>query len=239
MTVALERNEFVSGAELAAALADVVADMLAAAIEARGAALLAVSGGSTPVLFFETLSRRDIDWPKVTVTLVDERFVPPTSERSNARLVRKHLLQQQAAKARFVGLFHETAAVEEAAHIASGEIGTLKLPLDVAVLGMGPDGHTASFFPDAEGLHRLLSPVEENTVLPVHAPSAGEPRLTLALPALAAARFAALHIEGEEKKAVFESAMTRDRDPLPIRTVIEHCRKPVHIFWAPKQDEQS
>ena len=229
---------FAGPAALAEALADTVAERLSAAIEARGTALLAVSGGRTPVRFFEALARRGIDWPKVTVTLVDERFVPPSSERSNARLVKEHLLQHEAARARFVGLFHGTESVEEAARFASREIGALKLPLDVAVLGMGADGHTASFFPDAEGLDRLLSPREEQTVLPVHAKSAGEPRLTLALPVLAAARFAALHIEGAEKKAVFEGAMVRHSDPLPIRTVIEHCLEPVNVFWAPEQDEQ-
>lgn len=239
MTEALEHHEFASGGELAEALADAVADRLAAAIEARGMALMAVSGGRTPIFFFEALSRRDIDWRNVTVTLVDERFVPPSSARSNARLVRKHLLKREAAQARFVALFHETAEVEEAARIASDEIAALELPLDVAVLGMGADGHTASFFPDAERREQLLSPEEERTVLPVHAPSASEPRLTLALPVLAAAGFTVLHIEGKEKKAVLERAMAGGRDPLPIRTVIDHCRKPVHLFWTLKPDGHS
>ena len=235
--LSLNMHVFAGPAGLADALANAVADRLASAIEARGTALLAVSGGKTPVLFFEALARRGIDWPKVTITLVDERFVPPSSDRSNARLVKEHLLQHEAARARFVGLFHETASVEEAARIASRDIAALELPLDVAVLGMGADGHTASFFPDAEGLDRLLSPTRKEPVLPVHAESAGEPRLTLALPMLAAARFAALHIEGAEKKAVFESAMAQDRDLLPIRRVID-CREPVHLYWAPEQEEQ-
>ena len=72
---------------LAEALATQVAARLRAAIAARGAALLAVSGGSTPARFFERLSHEALDWSKVRVTLVDERWVPESSERSNARLV--------------------------------------------------------------------------------------------------------------------------------------------------------
>ena len=94
-------TEFGGGAMLADALARKIADRLALAIAARGHATLAVSGGSTPKAMFATLSREAIDWARVTVTLVDERMVPPSDERSNQRLVSLHLLQNHAAAARF------------------------------------------------------------------------------------------------------------------------------------------
>ncbi|MDZ7602034.1 MAG: 6-phosphogluconolactonase, partial [Hoeflea sp.] len=91
---------FDSGAELAAALARRIAGTLTLAIAARGLATLAVSGGSTPKVFFAALSKEDIDWDKVTVTLVDERMAPPGDDRSNQRLVSLNLLQNHATAAK-------------------------------------------------------------------------------------------------------------------------------------------
>ena len=93
--------EFASRVELAARLANDVAAALYSRITTKGAATLAVSGGTTPRLFLEKLSHVDIPWAQVTVTLVDERQIPETSERSNARLVRACLMQNKAAVARF------------------------------------------------------------------------------------------------------------------------------------------
>ena len=89
-------NLFGSPEELAEALARKVADALRQAIERRGLGFLAVSGGTTPARFFRSLSTREIDWEKITVVLVDERFVDRGSPRANAGLVRANLLQNRA-----------------------------------------------------------------------------------------------------------------------------------------------
>lgn len=225
-------NEFATRDELAAALAAKVADALRAAIAQRGAGFLAVSGGTTPGRFMAALSREGLDWSKVTVTLVDERFVPEGSPRSNASLAKANLLQNNAAAARFAPLYHEATTVEDAAAIADAEFRALPWPLDAAILGMGGDGHTASFFPDAQGLDALLDPASAHIVMPVHAKSAGEPRLTLTLPALVGARLLAVHIEGAEKRAVLEAAMSAEK-ALPIRTVIDRAPRAAEIYWAP------
>lgn len=228
-------HEFDSGARLAEALSEAVSRHLAAAVAERGQALIAVSGGGTPPPFLRALSQKAVDWQRVTVTLVDERFVPPSSERSNARLAARHLLQNEAARADFVGLYHELDSVEEAAEKADRIVGSLPLPLDVAVLGMGTDGHTASFFPDAKGLSALLNETSRR-VLPVHAPSAREPRLTLSMPVLCGARFLAVHIEGEEKRTVLEAALAeKSGERLPVRLVMDRAAVPVHIYWAPSK----
>ncbi|TKT74155.1 6-phosphogluconolactonase [Aquamicrobium sp. LC103] len=231
MRVQADWNEFSSSEALAEALADRVASLLAAAIEKRGSAFLAVSGGSTPGRFFRSLSTRGIDWRRCTVTLVDERFVPESSPRSNAALVKSALLRNEAAKARFVPLYDVAETAEEAAAGAAAQLGELPWPLDVAVLGMGADGHTASFFPDAANLPDLLSPRQETMVLPVQAPSAGEPRLTLPLAAITKAGFVALHIEGEEKRQVLETVLEGGAD-LPVGAVFKHSNTPVQIYWA-------
>ncbi len=225
-------HEFASRDELAEALASTVADVLRAAIEKRGTALLAVSGGSTPGMFFRELSRQELDWDSVTVTLVDERFVPEDSSRSNARLVRENLLQDKAAAARFAGLFSDASTVEEAADRAGERLSRLPLPLDAVILGMGTDGHTASFFPDAGNLESLLDLSAEAIVAPVHAASGSEPRLTLTLARILEAGFVALHIEGAEKRSVLETALGGGAH-LPVGAVLDRAPQPVQVFWAP------
>ena len=225
-------NGFETREALAAAFAGVVANHLGEAIARRGQALIAVSGGTTPAKFFAALSAKAIDWKKVTVTLIDERFVPMASPRSNAALVAKNLLQGRAAAANLVPLYQEAASVEVSAALAERAVRGLAWPLDVAVLGMGNDGHTASFFPDAQNLPELLDTNSERAVLPVHAPSAGEPRLTLSMPRIVKARLLALHIEGSEKRTSFETAMGAGAAK-PIRAVIKASPKPVEVFWAP------
>jgi len=226
----LRRHEFADRAALAEALSAVVAGVLRDAIDQRGAATLAVSGGSTPGLFFDALSSQEIDWSNVTVLPVDERIVPETSERSNARLIRSRLLQNAAAAARFLTLYQPTDP-EAAAREADDHVGRLGLPLDVVILGMGNDGHTASFFPDADALEALLDSRTTKLVSAVHAASAGEARLTLTLPPIASARLLALHIEGAEKAATLEQALT-STPALPISRVIKAAETPVEVFWA-------
>ena len=230
MALAYEMHVFPSRAELAGTLAATIAGKLSDAMAARGHGFVAVSGGSTPALLFAELSEAAIDWGKVTVTLIDERLVPPTSPRSNARLVADKLLQGPAAAARFVPLYHGTDDGDEAAMLARTALGKLPWPLDVAVLGMGGDGHTASFFPDAADVAELLAADADKLVLPVESVAAHEHRLTLTLGKIVEAGFLALHIEGPDKRQVLDRALGGEK--LPIRAAIEASPRPVEIFWA-------
>ncbi len=205
---------------LADALANDVAAELRRAIAAKGRATLAVSGGSTPKLFFERLSQADLPWQRVMVTLVDERQVPETSERSNARLVRQHLLQNKAAAAQFVPLFENVEAAKA-------------LRFDVAVLGMGSDGHTASFFPEADRLKEAIDSGTSQRLIAITAPGAGEPRLTFTLPVLEASGRLALHIEGDDKKHVLDKALADGpEEDMPVRAVLRSAT-PITLYWCP------
>ena len=227
-------NTFENGAELAQALAEKVAGTLADAIAARGEALIAVSGGSTPKAFFKALSVKPIDWQKVTITLVDERFVPETSDRSNHALVLNGLLQNDAAKAKFIPLYHAVADVEDAAFLATSDAKRLPRPFDVVILGMGGDGHTASFFPGGNHLEMALNPRTPRSVITMEAQDAGEPRLTFTFSALQDARLLALHIEGQAKKPVIDRALAEGKDgTLPIGRVIANATSDTEIYWAP------
>jgi 6-phosphogluconolactonase len=224
-------HRYADAEALAEALAARVAAQLRVALDARGEAVLAVSGGNTPKRFFERLSREVLDWPKVAVTLVDERWVPESSERSNARLVKAALLQHEAAVARFVPLYVESPTPEAAVATLRARVAALPAPFDAVVLGMGGDGHTASFFPGGDRLAEALDRDGTARVLPMRAPGADEPRITFTLPALLASRALFLHIEGEAKRVVLESA----REPgstLPVAAVLRAAPQ-LEIFWCP------
>lgn len=227
------RRSFASKDELALALADAVAGDLNAGIAARGKAALAVSGGSTPARFFQALSQRtDVDWARVTVTLVDERWVDETSDRSNARLVKANLLQGPAAAAAFVPLY-QGGDIPDAAGIARSNDAINAIgELDAVILGMGNDGHTASFFPGGDTLEEALT--VEGPVISIRAPGAGEPRVTLTLRRLLAADGLYMHIEGEEKAKVLDQALAEGTvQEMPVRAVLRQTHKPVTVFWCP------
>jgi 6-phosphogluconolactonase len=227
-------HSFANAAELARNLADKVAETLSAAIAARGSASIAVSGGSTPKAFFKELSTRDIDWAKVTITLVDERFVPADNERSNHLLVDANLLQNKAKAAHFLPLYQPTGSVEEAARIATEKTGGISQPFDIVILGMGGDGHTASFFPGGNNLSTALDPKTPRGIITMDAEGAGEPRLTFTFSSLQDAGLLVLHIEGDGKKDVLNKAEgAGDEAEMPIRAILRRATSPVDIYWAP------
>jgi 6-phosphogluconolactonase len=154
------------------------------------------------------------------VTLVDERQVPETSDRSNARLVRQHLLRHEAAAATFIPLYDNPDAT--------------KLPaFDVVILGMGSDGHTASFFPGGDRLQEAIDPGGRERLISITAPGAGEPRLTFTLPALLAAGTISLHIEGAQKREVLKRALEAGpQAEMPVRAVLR-SPKPMTLYWCP------
>ncbi|MDI7863449.1 6-phosphogluconolactonase [Rhizobiaceae bacterium n13] len=227
-------HSFANGAELAESLAARVADSLASAVSARGSASIAVSGGSTPKAFFQTLSRLPIAWEKVTITLVDERFVPADNPRSNHLLVAENLLQNEAATAHFMPLYQEAKTAADAAKIATEKVKDIGAPFDVVILGMGTDGHTASFFPGGNNLVQALDPATPRGVITMEAEGAGEPRLTFTFSSLQDARLLVLHIEGEGKKTVLEKAEEPGEEAeMPIRAMLRRAASPVEIYWAP------
>ncbi|MCW2292232.1 6-phosphogluconolactonase [Pseudomonas sp. BIGb0408] len=215
---------------LAQALADRVAGALRDAIDSHGTATLVVSGGRSPIAFFKALAQQRLSWAKVLVSLADERWVPVAHEDSNEALVRRHLLQGPAAEARLLGLYHSAGSLEEAATLTEQALNDLP-PIDVLVLGMGTDGHTASLFPNSPNLDEALRGDGERRCLPMLAPAVPHQRLTLTLPLLKAARLQLLSIEGEGKLRVLEQALEhRDHKKMPISAFLG---APLEIYWCP------
>lgn len=220
-----------SAAEQAKGLAAAVADALRAALAERGQALLVVSGGRSPVAFLEALGSAELDWPKVSVSLADERWVPESHPDSNAGLLRRHLLKGAAARAHFIGLYQPAASLDEAADKADRFLHELALPIDVLVLGMGDDGHTASLFPGSPGLVDALDPVSRRRCLPMWAPAVPRQRLTLTRAVLQGARVQLLAIQGEAKLATLSMALNdNDEQRAPVSAFL---RSPLSIHWCP------
>jgi 6-phosphogluconolactonase len=231
----LQWRDFSDGEKLASAFADWTAAILQKAVDARGAALLIVSGGSTPRRYFGELARREIDWRRVCVTLADERCVADDNPRSNAKMVRETLLVGAAATARFVPLANSRLPPDQELAAASARVAQLPMPADLAVLGMGDDGHTASWFPAGDNLADAIDPACRALVLPMTAPGAPERRLTLTARVLLRARALALQIEGEAKLAVAERALAKGPiADMPIRAALRGAADKMTVFAAPE-----
>jgi 6-phosphogluconolactonase len=228
------RHDWPDAVTLRREMAVRVADLLRHRIEARGEAWLAVSGGRTPAGLLDVLSETELDWAKVTVTLVDERWVDETSPRSNMALVRKHLHTGKAFLARFVPLHTPGVTLNDGRDNAEQRLRDLPFGLAVAILGMGDDGHTASWFPGGDRLGQALDPASTRLIETMQAPAAGEPRLTLTLPALLSADALVLHIEGVSKQATLARALGPGAvEAMPVRAVLRQDRVPLEIHWAP------
>jgi 6-phosphogluconolactonase len=228
---------FADGQAWADACVARLTDALAAALAETGKAVFAGSGGSTPAPIYRRMAGADLDWSRVAVTLIDERYVPETSPESNAALLKQTLLTGPAAAARFVPLFHPAVTVDRAAALAAHALAAEGGQLDAVLLGMGEDGHICSMFPDSPTLKTLLSPALRPTVLGVpHGRDGTAPsmeRLTINLPYLMTARRVVLALTGAAKRAVFEREAAGDPATQPIAALIG-ADVPLDVLWTEK-----
>ncbi len=223
---------FTSREALDVALAESISQILNQAIKEKGKASIAVSGGSTPKGLFSILSKTNIDWSKVTVTLADERWVALDSKDSNTRLVHENLLQNKAAAAKFFHLKQGEEFSEDTLNDLNVAANKTLLPLDVLILGMGEDGHTASLFPCSKQIKQGLE--TDEALLKVIPTTAPHQRITFSFKALQRSENTFLHLCGENKKIVLEQALNgQDVLTMPIRAFLHHPTLRTEIYWAP------
>jgi 6-phosphogluconolactonase len=195
-------------------LAQRIAAILRTEIEEKGSATLLLSGGSTPKNLYQKLGEIDLDWSKVHVGLVDERFVPQDSPYSNETLIRESLMTGNASKAHFHSMVIDPLNYE----------GNLKLAItenevfsntDVIILGMGDDGHTASLFPNDE----LSDAAAISQELMANTTSPNEPskRITFCGPILQSGKHIFLMITGAKKLDVLSKSKEKNH---PIQQFI-------------------
>lgn len=228
-------NEFADRVSLEAQLTNQVAAQLEGAVKEKGWASIAVSGGSTPKAFFAELSKRKLPWGQITITLADDRWVETTHEASNAKLVREHLLVNEASNAKFYSL-KQADMLDEKTLAVINDSSEQFLPFDVLILGMGEDGHTASIFPCSAELEAALdteAPLSVNKVVPTTAPF---DRITFNFKALEQSKHVYLHICGDAKKSVLDKALAGSDNTaireMPIRAFLHHPALTTEVFWA-------
>lgn len=219
-------NEYPDREMMMIDLANIIAGELGEALRTGDRASLCVPGGTTPGPIFDALNEVALDWDRVDVLLNDERWVPEDHDRSNTRLLRQRLLINKAAAAKYVPLYAPTETPEESMESLAAGIEP-SLPLSVCLLGMGADMHTASLFPGADRLEEALSP-DAPILLPMRAPGAPEPRITLSARVLQDSTNLHIVITGAEKREALEKARSLEPMEAPIASVLDRAQ----IHWT-------
>ena len=220
--------------EIEEELASKVGSLLEEEINQNGSASLLVSGGSTPKGFFSSLSIKDIQWEKVSISLVDERFLPDGCSDQNGTMVKKYLLRNNARKAQFYPMVLNPTDLNANLEEFKSSIKELSKPFTVVVLGMGEDGHTASFFPDSLELKEVMSSNNQERVMTVSTDSSPYPRITFTYQELINAKHLFLHFYGEKKEEILNKAkVEKGFLPYPIQMFVNDPNKSIEIFSNP------
>lgn len=207
-------------------LAGKIASELEDALHHQNRVTFVVPGGTTPGPIFDDLSAVDLGWDRVDVMLSDERWLPEDHERSNTRLIKERLLVGKAANARYIPLYAKADNPEDCLAELEAVIAPC-LPISVLLLGMGADMHTASIFPGADNLTAALDK-HAPILVPMRAPGAPEPRVTVSARVLDAAISKHIVITGDEKRAALAKAAHLSAVEAPVRAVF----KGATIHWA-------
>ena len=208
-----------------------IGQLLTQSITENGCASIAVSGGRTPISLFEELSKLNLDWSKIELTLVDERWVDAKHEDSNELLVRKHLIINNATQINFFPIKSSAKSAKEGQVLYEQVLQQVKLPFDVIVLGMGDDGHTASLFPCCKELSQAMDPNNQQKCIVTKPKNAPYERISLTFSTISKAKNLILHLRGSSKLRTFELAMTlKDSNKMPIYAFTEQH---LEIYWCP------
>jgi len=221
--VAWHRFETLAGAS--EALAEAVAVRLRVVLAARGAALLAVPGGTTPARFLAALGSHDLAWDKVTLLPTDERFVATSDPASNERMMRASFVPLREGKARFLSFHGRGDTIDAAAAAIASELATLP-PVDLLVSGMGADGHIASLFP-GEAAAGMSDPALH--ALAAH-PEGLPARISLSPARLLSAGWAALLVAGAEKAETLTTAQALP-GAYPVGLLLGRAQG-LDVYWA-------
>ena len=235
MNEEIEWWDYEDGSEMAAAVAGDIQFIIESAIDARGGAVVALAGGKTPLPIYSVLSEAKLDWKRVTIIPTDERIVPLGDPLSNVTALAKTFLPKGARVMPIVP--SATADYKAAGRSADALMQDLHWPLDLCLLGVGADGHTASIFPGSDFDEALNGPKERRALgvmpdpLPADAPVA---RVTLSRAAIVSSASVMIAVTSAAKRKVIEDAISQGPSSnYPIGRVLADTELPVDIHWAP------
>lgn len=215
------------------ALADHIASALELAVEQRRHASLVVCGGSSPLATFRYLRQKKLPWQDVTIVPSDERLVPVGHVDSNEGMIRRELMQEKVADAQFLSLAQAGLAKDGRIDGLKSKLSGLAKPIDIVLLGMGADGHTASLFPNSPDITDALNSRDPCVIQ--RPPHLEEIRLSLTPEFLLDAREIVLLIFGDGKRGVYDRAISSGSvSEFPIRFALRQKQVPVSVYWAPK-----
>jgi 6-phosphogluconolactonase len=218
-------HRFETLADASEALAEAVAVRLRAVLDERGAALLAVPGGTTPAKFLAALAQHPLDWAKVTLLPTDERFVATNDPASNERMMRASFAPLREGRARFLSFHGRGETLEAAATTIATELASLP-PIDLLVSGMGADGHIASLFPGEPATAMTDKALH---ALPAH-PEGLPARISLSPARLQGAGWAALLVAGAEKAETLTTAQALP-GAYPVGLMLGRPQG-LDVYWA-------
>lgn len=221
---------FAQSDELLVGLAARMWDVLAEAVEQDNKAAMVLSGGSTPVSLYNILRELPLPWANLDICLSDERWVPVEDPISNEGMLDRELIRDPGP-ATFISMARQCETPEADAQRVENDMQQLSRPWDLVLLGMGNDGHTASFFPGADGLAAALS--GKRRCVAVTPGGKSEPRLTLSLCELLNSKRIILLLNGAEKWRVYREALRGDDiEAMPVRAVLHQRQVPVDVYWS-------
>ena len=219
-----------NASETAQQLAEKTAELLQEKIDQNGKASLVVSGGKSPEQFLRKLSGQDIEWRHVSITLADERWVEEDDPASNAAFVRTNLLREKASEAYFLGLKNDAERPAEGIMECETALRTHFGEPDVVVLGMGGDGHTASWFPSSDDTAALMDLNNTAWCGAVEHGYPDVPRMSLTWRYISKAERIFLLFSGQEKNSVFTRATEKNDPALPVSVILHQNQVPVSVY---------
>ena len=194
---------------------------------------IAMSGGQTPLNLYSNISESNIDWSKVDLSIVHERFVDLQSKHSN----QNNILKSLALDIKDFKSFHgfDFTYVKDSKPIIKRKDYFYNLPFDLCLLGMGGDGHFASIFPNLTNLDYLLDQNTEELVSIVKTKEKIPYRLTLTYRAISQSKCIVVYITGKEKLSLIQRVMDNDVSPrdYPIKKIFNDFPNDLKIYWSP------
>ncbi len=197
------------------------------AIKKYGDARFLLSGGSTPMNLYSLLSEETIEWEKVKIGLVDERFVPKENLFNNETQIKNNLLKNSAKFATIFGMVYNYENEILNLKMVNQQYKTFFERIDFTILGMGEDGHTASLFPGDKESEELMN-TSNIGIFSTKSPSFPYNRITCSKELIAKSNYIALFINGETKFNVLKNSIETQ---VPISYFVKNSKN-MEIYYS-------